>query len=39
MEPCPVGTSERKGMAEIDFADVDILWKSYNFAVYGGVRR
>jgi tRNA (cmo5U34)-methyltransferase len=26
-------------MAEIGFADVDVLWKYYNFAVYGGVRR
>jgi tRNA (cmo5U34)-methyltransferase len=25
-------------MPEIDFADVDIPWKYYNFAVYGGVR-
>ncbi len=26
-------------MAEIGFVDVDVLWKYYNFAVYGGVRR
>lgn len=26
-------------MKEIGFADVDVLWKYYNFAVYGGVRR
>ena len=26
-------------MAQIGFADVDVLWKYYNFAVYGGVRR
>ena len=26
-------------MAEAGFADVDVLWKYYNFAVYGGVRR
>jgi len=25
-------------MAEIGFADMDILWKYYNFAVYGDVR-
>jgi tRNA (cmo5U34)-methyltransferase len=26
-------------MKEIGFADVDVLWKYYNFVVYGGVRR
>jgi tRNA (cmo5U34)-methyltransferase len=26
-------------LTEIGFADVDVLWKYYNFAVYGGVRR
>lgn len=26
-------------MKEIGFVDVDVLWKYYNFAVYGGVRR
>jgi len=26
-------------MTEIGFVDVDVLWKYYNFAVYGGVRR
>jgi tRNA (cmo5U34)-methyltransferase len=26
-------------LAEIGFADVDVLWKYYNFAVYGGVRQ
>jgi tRNA (cmo5U34)-methyltransferase len=26
-------------MKEIGFADVDVVWKYYNFAVYGGVRR
>jgi tRNA (cmo5U34)-methyltransferase len=26
-------------MAEIGFADVDVPWKYYNFAVYGGFRR
>jgi tRNA (cmo5U34)-methyltransferase len=26
-------------LTEIGFADVDVLWKHYNFAVYGGVRR
>ena len=26
-------------MREIGFADVDVLWKYYNFAVYGGIRR
>jgi tRNA (cmo5U34)-methyltransferase len=26
-------------MAEIGFADVDVLWKYYNFAVFGGVKR
>lgn len=26
-------------MAEIGFADVDVLWKYCNFAVYGGVKR
>jgi tRNA (cmo5U34)-methyltransferase len=28
-----------KWMEGIGFADVDVLWKYYNFAVYGGVRR
>jgi tRNA (cmo5U34)-methyltransferase len=27
-----------KWMEEIGFADVDVLWKCYNFAVYGGVK-
>jgi tRNA (cmo5U34)-methyltransferase len=26
-------------MTEIGFVDVDVIWKCYNFAVYGGVRR
>jgi tRNA (cmo5U34)-methyltransferase len=26
-------------LSEIGFADVEVLWKYYNFAVYGGVRR
>lgn len=26
-------------MAEIGFADVDVIWKYYNFAVYGGAKR
>ena len=26
-------------MAQIGFVDVDVVWKYYNFAVYGGVRR
>jgi len=25
-------------LAEIGFADVDVIWKDYNFAVYGGVK-
>jgi tRNA (cmo5U34)-methyltransferase len=28
-----------KWMTEIGFADVDVLWKHYNFAVYGGRKR
>ena len=28
-----------KWMEEIGFVDVDVVWKYYNFAVYGGVRR
>lgn len=28
-----------KWLGEVGFADVDVLWKNYNFAVYGGVRR
>jgi len=27
-----------KWMSEIGFTEVDVLWKYYNFAVYGGVR-
>jgi tRNA (cmo5U34)-methyltransferase len=26
-------------MTEIGFVDVDVIWKYYNFAVYGGIRR
>ena len=26
-------------MEQIGFVDVDVLWKYYNFAVYGGVKR
>ena len=26
-------------MTEIGFADVDVVWKNFNFAVYGGVKR
>ncbi len=26
-------------LAEIGFSDVDVLWKYYNFAVYGGIKR
>jgi tRNA (cmo5U34)-methyltransferase len=26
-------------LAEVGFVDVDVLWKHYNFAVYGGVKR
>jgi tRNA (cmo5U34)-methyltransferase len=31
-------TDQLKWLAEIGFADVDVLWKHYNFAVYGGQR-
>jgi tRNA (cmo5U34)-methyltransferase len=27
-----------KWLAEIGFDDVDVLWKQYNFAVYGGAK-
>lgn len=27
-----------KWLEEIGFSDVDILWKYYNFAVYGGLK-
>ena len=26
-------------VAEIGFAELDVIWKYYNFAVYGGVKR
>ncbi len=26
-------------LTEIGFGEVDVLWKHYNFAVYGGVKR
>ena len=26
-------------LTEIGFAEVDVVWKHYNFAVYGGVKR
>jgi tRNA (cmo5U34)-methyltransferase len=32
-------TDQLEWMQEIGFADVDVVWKYYNFAVYGGVRR
>lgn len=25
-------------LAEIGFTDVDVIWKYYNFAVYGGLK-
>jgi tRNA (cmo5U34)-methyltransferase len=31
-------TDQLSWMTEIGFAGVDVLWKYYNFAVYGGVR-
>lgn len=31
-------TDQLAWLAKIGFADVDVLWKSYNFAVYGGRR-
>jgi tRNA (cmo5U34)-methyltransferase len=31
-------TDQLKWLTEIGFADVDVLWKHYNFAVYGGRR-
>jgi tRNA (cmo5U34)-methyltransferase len=31
-------TEQLKWLAEIGFVDVDVLWKYYNFAVYGGRR-
>jgi len=32
-------TDQLSWLEKIGFADVDVLWKYYNFAVYGGVRR
>jgi tRNA (cmo5U34)-methyltransferase len=32
-------TDQLRWMVEIGFADIDVIWKYYNFAVYGGVRR
>jgi hypothetical protein len=29
-------TDQLAWLAEIGFADVDVIWKRYNFAVYGG---
>jgi tRNA (cmo5U34)-methyltransferase len=29
-------TDQLAWLAEIGFADVDVIWKNYNFAVYGG---
>ena len=26
-------------LKEIGFADIDVIWKYHNFAVYGGVKR
>ena len=39
-EDRPAGLMDQMAwMADIGFADVDVIWKYYNFAVYGGVRR
>ncbi|HEV2201049.1 MAG TPA: class I SAM-dependent methyltransferase [Bryobacteraceae bacterium] len=39
-EDCPAKLMDQlEWMREIGFADVDVIWKRYNFAVYGGVRR
>lgn len=39
-EDCPARLMDQlQWMSEIGFAEVDVLWKYYNFAVYGGVRR
>jgi tRNA (cmo5U34)-methyltransferase len=39
-EDCPARLVDQLGwLAEIGFKDVDVLWKYYNFAVYGGVKR
>jgi tRNA (cmo5U34)-methyltransferase len=39
-EDRPAGLIDQMAwMADIGFADVDVIWKYYNFAVYGGVRR
>jgi len=39
-EDCPAKLMDQlEWMAEIGFADVDVLWRSYSFALYGGVRR
>jgi tRNA (cmo5U34)-methyltransferase len=32
-------TDQLAWLVEIGFADIDVIWKYYNFAVYGGVRR
>jgi tRNA (cmo5U34)-methyltransferase len=29
-------TDQLAWLAEIGFADIDVIWKRYNFAVYGG---
>lgn len=28
-----------KWLEEIGFSDIDIIWKYYNFAVYGGLKK
>jgi tRNA (cmo5U34)-methyltransferase len=32
-------TNHLAWLAEIGFSDVDVIWKYFNFAVFGGVRR
>jgi tRNA (cmo5U34)-methyltransferase len=32
-------TDQLRWLTEIGFTDVDVIWKYYNFAVYGGAKR
>jgi hypothetical protein len=38
-EDCPAKLTDHLArLAEVGFADVDVAWKYYNYAVYGGKR-
>ena len=36
-DPAPL-MAQLRWLAEIGFSNVDVIWKYYNFAVYGGAK-